>query len=87
MPSQDFNTPSCGQSFDEDTIEDLSHLGAGWPAFGNSMGASNTLTDKAYDQLGAPGSASEATNDIDGSHGTAPELDLGDEKSYTRRQS
>jgi hypothetical protein len=65
-------------------MKDLSHLGKGWPAFGNSMGGSNTLTDKDYDQLGAPGSASEATNDVDGTHGTAPELDLGAEKNLTQ---
>ena len=60
-------------------MQDLSKLAKGFPSYGASMAGGNTVTepiDQASGGAPAPGSTSEATNDIDATHGTSPNLDM-----------
>lgn len=54
-------------------MQDLSSLAKGWPAYGASMAAGNTVTE-GHPSNGLPGSPSEQTADVS-SHDT-PELTI-----------
>jgi hypothetical protein len=58
VASQNWHTPSTGQSFDAPTTTDLSHT-VGDPFAGQSMSGSNTMSERP--PFGAEGSPSESS--------------------------
>lgn len=84
MATSDYNRPSCGQSFAEQSsgYSDLSHLPRG-PLAGESMSAGNTSAPPAS-AMDGPGS--EPVNPAPAlSQQDRPDLDEGTPQNYTRR--